>query len=420
MLSNIGTALRHACRRALVVAGVVICVPATEAAANLYAEDLAAAKRSVARVGQRVSTAASDAAIAARKLPVARAEAQRLRDVTAVRQRRAAVAATRSAARENDVRQTRRAAQQLVAATTRRTQARIAGWRSDRATWLSLAAILLGGACAVGLFVAAVKVPRPDEERDRDAVRLAIGLGVTIAAGLAGLLVVLSWADAWKFSWRPLLAGIAIILLPALAIAAGWRAEHRPPRRRLFTTFAGPAVLLAVGAAVPIGFAAAADRPQTESLPSEVLLSARAADTGAAMPSSVQRLRRQADDLSGLANTTSARGARADALVEELVKRRDEATQRQQRARRALDRARDHLDSVREDFDRYAELIDPADEDLDRQLPELDRRYEPPTLGAPTTEDFGQGSGSVGTCADGTLSDSIGRPGACSHHGGVG
>jgi hypothetical protein len=40
--------------------------------------------------------------------------------------------------------------------------------------------------------------------------------------------------------------------------------------------------------------------------------------------------------------------------------------------------------------------------------------------GAPTTEGFGSGSGSVGTCADGTLSDSIGRPGACSHHGGVG
>ena len=39
---------------------------------------------------------------------------------------------------------------------------------------------------------------------------------------------------------------------------------------------------------------------------------------------------------------------------------------------------------------------------------------------APTTGDFGSGSGSVGTCADGTLSDSIGRPGTCSHHGGVG
>jgi hypothetical protein len=40
--------------------------------------------------------------------------------------------------------------------------------------------------------------------------------------------------------------------------------------------------------------------------------------------------------------------------------------------------------------------------------------------GAPTTRDFGSGSGSVGRCSDGTFSDSIGRPGACSHHGGVG
>jgi hypothetical protein len=40
--------------------------------------------------------------------------------------------------------------------------------------------------------------------------------------------------------------------------------------------------------------------------------------------------------------------------------------------------------------------------------------------GSPTTEDFGDGAGSVGQCADGTYSDSIGRPGACSHHGGVG
>lgn len=40
--------------------------------------------------------------------------------------------------------------------------------------------------------------------------------------------------------------------------------------------------------------------------------------------------------------------------------------------------------------------------------------------GAPTTQDFGDGQGSVGLCEDGTYSDSIGRPGACSYHGGVG
>lgn len=37
----------------------------------------------------------------------------------------------------------------------------------------------------------------------------------------------------------------------------------------------------------------------------------------------------------------------------------------------------------------------------------------------PTTEDFGSGRGRVGLCRDGTLSDSIGVQGACSHHGGV-
>jgi uncharacterized protein DUF3761 len=40
--------------------------------------------------------------------------------------------------------------------------------------------------------------------------------------------------------------------------------------------------------------------------------------------------------------------------------------------------------------------------------------------GHPTTEEFGDGAGSVGLCADGTYSDSVGRQGACSHHGGVG
>jgi hypothetical protein len=37
----------------------------------------------------------------------------------------------------------------------------------------------------------------------------------------------------------------------------------------------------------------------------------------------------------------------------------------------------------------------------------------------PTTINFGNGHGAIGLCRDGTLSDSIGRQGACSHHGGV-
>jgi hypothetical protein len=56
-------------------------------------------------------------------------------------------------------------------------------------------------------------------------------------------------------------------------------------------------------------------------------------------------------------------------------------------------------------------------EDLSNSTSDPSTDYAPD---APTTDDFGSGSGSVGQCADGTLSDSIGRPGACSHHGGVG
>jgi hypothetical protein len=45
--------------------------------------------------------------------------------------------------------------------------------------------------------------------------------------------------------------------------------------------------------------------------------------------------------------------------------------------------------------------------------------YTPPSYTPPTTGAFGNGQGTVGRCRDGTLSDSIGRPGACSWHGGV-
>lgn len=56
-----------------------------------------------------------------------------------------------------------------------------------------------------------------------------------------------------------------------------------------------------------------------------------------------------------------------------------------------------------------------------------DDDYEPPTLGSspgsyspPTTENYGNGNGYTVRCSDGTLSDSGGVQGACSHHGGVG
>lgn len=43
-----------------------------------------------------------------------------------------------------------------------------------------------------------------------------------------------------------------------------------------------------------------------------------------------------------------------------------------------------------------------------------------PTYSPPTTQNFNNGTGAIGTCADGTVSHSIGHQGACSHHHGVG
>jgi hypothetical protein len=63
---------------------------------------------------------------------------------------------------------------------------------------------------------------------------------------------------------------------------------------------------------------------------------------------------------------------------------------------------------------------EPPDAYQDNLYPDPGYDYEPEyDYSPPTTEDFGSGKGSIGLCEDGTLSDSIGRPGACSHHGGV-
>lgn len=58
--------------------------------------------------------------------------------------------------------------------------------------------------------------------------------------------------------------------------------------------------------------------------------------------------------------------------------------------------------------------------ELEEVESEYGYRYEPSYEygGQPTTEDFWSGNGYVVECQDGTLSDSGGIQGACSHHGG--
>ena len=71
--------------------------------------------------------------------------------------------------------------------------------------------------------------------------------------------------------------------------------------------------------------------------------------------------------------------------------------------------------------DGYSYSDEPDEEPDNSYEPDEDPDYGYPddAYGPPTTEDFGGGEGSVGLCEDGTLSDSIGRQGACSDHGGV-
>ena len=60
-----------------------------------------------------------------------------------------------------------------------------------------------------------------------------------------------------------------------------------------------------------------------------------------------------------------------------------------------------------------------GDEAVDADEVQPAPSYTPPSYTPPMTGNFGNGTGTVGYCDDGTLSDSIGRPGACSWHGGV-
>lgn len=79
-----------------------------------------------------------------------------------------------------------------------------------------------------------------------------------------------------------------------------------------------------------------------------------------------------------------------------------------------------------EEFDQELEVEEEELEaETQAELEEIESEYgygsEPSYEygGQPTTEDFGSGNGYVVECQDGTLSDSGGIQGACSHHGGV-
>lgn len=309
-------------------------------------------------------------------------------------------------------------AKTTVLAAQRSLRARIAGWRSGRRLAVSAAAAVVAVALAAVLLLTALRLFEHVSDPHRRAAWLAVALGAVVAFCLVVLIATLQWADAWQPDWPPIAAAAAIIGLPATVIAAAWRAPERLRRRRPAVASVGAFAAALVVA--PAAIAASSNRPQPPHLPSHLLSLAYAANTDAPMPAAVRRLRTTADALDARAAAADEQAQAAESSVQRYVSLKSDAQRQRKAATRSLDEQTARLDDVQREYDSYADLLAPTTDqptsppDVPATEPQL------PDVSPPTTEDFGQGSGSVGVCADGTLSDSIGRPGACSHHGGIG
>jgi hypothetical protein len=139
------------------------------------------------------------------------------------------------------------------------------------------------------------------------------------------------------------------------------------------------------------------------------------------MPRRVRALRDRAERLQDRASEAHTDARIAMNYLDGLLEQRAESEAVIASAMRAVSRWSRALVAAQADYDHFQQILD-DDSDYDLDIGDDiydDPRYDfDPDL-SPTTEDFGSGSGSVGLCNDGTLSDSIGRQGACSHHGGV-
>jgi hypothetical protein len=386
---------------------------------NLYARDLAAAKRGLDGAQGRLDRASRDLQRASAMLPRLRAETARL-DAIAARRRQVADDATATARQaERAVHERRERAAREVDATRAQRLAATTTWRHRRSLWISSAIALLGICAAFGLAALAAHQRKDEAQRGAAAARTASALGVAVATYLAALGVLLWWADAWRASW----GAAAIAALGVMAMIAGtgtgWRSGAPLPRHQLLRMIVLPAVLFMVAAAVPGAVAASSARPDAMQVANETLRLATQAHAHAAMPRPIARLAARAEEL-------STRALRALQRADEMQRWRDRiaaahanADQRRRGAERSVAHWGRQLDIAQADYDAYQELTD-AIATPPPGVPSRVPSYVPPVFDPPTTRDFGSGSGSIGTCADGTLSDSIGRPGACSHHGGVG
>jgi hypothetical protein len=251
-------------------------------------------------------------------------------------------------------------------------------------------------------------------------------LGVGVAGYLSALLSVLLWADAWTYAVLLPTAASVGVLGAAGAVVLAWTRPKRLAgvRHRLGRGAVPSAVALVALTAVPAAATASLSAGPPAAVSPEVRKLSAEHRADAPLPPDVRADLKRADRLESRAAHADERAQSARNHWHSLVTARDRATSDAERANRSIKYWTTRLTTAQQDYDRFQALLDEPiiDPEIDGEAdaPSIDGpSITPPILPPTTTEDFGSGSGRVGLCRDGTVSDSIGRPGACSHHGGV-
>jgi hypothetical protein len=321
----------------------------------------------------------------------------------------------------------------------RRFATHIDRWRHDRAAWIGSAWLILAlsGAFAVNVIATAIRRREPDDTTGasgRAAAACGVTVGVSVATFLASLLVALWTTDANVFTPVLVVAAAAAALLP-IGLALGWRRSARdtPMRRQTVSIVLSLGGVCAVTGLMLLGLAHA--KPMPDRLSTEVSTLAAQANANAPLPAAVQAKLDYANVLHTYAVDATANANLNRDRLAALSNEAEKALAQQRRAQRSISSWSNTVDERQAEYDSYQGLLDEQDAlsaddpstsddsngyDPSTDLPDLsDVDPTIPDTSAGTTEDFGNGSGTVGRCNDGTTSDSIGRPGACSHHGGV-
>jgi len=396
---------------------------------NIWASDLRAAQSAFDRAQDRLHSAEADLGRINAALPRA-AAAESHWQAARKRSRAAATPVVeRADALESDARLARNGAKHKVDGAKEAHRAALDTWRTQRGWRVALAAILVA-LVASALGALAIARSRPGaQDPSRRVEGPAAGLGAGVAAYLCALFLGLDAFDAFMPSLPVVLAAATGVTVGVAAVIAAWRRGGALLRARAAAgplALAAPALALALAALLVIDATGNA-RPVPSAVPAETIALAQAAELNAAMPEPVQRVRARADRLEMAHRRAASRWRAAVDRKVRLASASRKASARRRNAERAIRVTSADLASVQAEFDGYQRIIDRLDDYSyphtytgagSGSIPDYSGDSPYPT-GAPTTEDFGSGSGHIGLCSDGTLSDSVGRQGACSHHGGV-